>query len=173
MKICLVAKFGSGKNATFDILKTLNPNFKELKFASKMYEVMSVTQRMLGLHLFKDAKFLQFIGQHFKDLFGMEFWIRQVEEDNYLDENFLCLTDGRFSFEIEWARQNGFTIVKLVRDDELRMPFRAGRDPNHISETALDHLPDSTYDYIIKNDGTLDDLQVKVKILYDNLLSKY
>lgn len=68
------------------------------------------------------------------------------------------IPDLRFLNEKRWLEnQNGITI--RVRRDNLPTM-------NHESETALDNEP---HDYIILNNGTLYDLYVKVKNIYDKI----
>lgn len=68
------------------------------------------------------------------------------------------ISDLRFLNEKRWIeRQNGITI--RVRRDNLPTM-------NHVSETTLDNEP---HDYIILNNGTLYDLYLKVKAIYDKI----
>lgn len=68
------------------------------------------------------------------------------------------ISDLRFLNEKRWIeRQNGVTI--RVRRDNLPTM-------NHVSETTLDNEP---HDYIILNNGTLYDLYLKVKKVYDKI----
>lgn len=68
------------------------------------------------------------------------------------------IPDLRFLNEKRWIeRQNGITI--RVRRDNLPTM-------NHVSETTLDNEP---HDYIILNNGTLYDLYLKVKKVYDKI----
>lgn len=68
------------------------------------------------------------------------------------------IPDLRFPNEKHWIEnQNGVTI--RVRRDNLPTM-------NHVSETALDNKP---HDYVVLNNGTLYDLYLKVKNIYDKI----
>lgn len=66
----------------------------------------------------------------------------------------VTLEDTRFPNEIEQARKHDSLIVKLIRN--------TGNKDNHVSETALDNIPDSKFDLVIDNNGTLDELDQKL-----------
>src|SRR5699024_6781919 len=53
-------------------------------------------------------------------------WIRQVEQSMHVWENMrdvkgIVVSDARQPNEIEWARNNGFTIIRVTADDETRL----------------------------------------------------
>lgn len=97
--------------------------------------------------------------------------IRKKEPDFWV--NFLCklagffsndwdywfVADCRFPNEIDTFRQAGFDTVHLRVERENFTTNLTEEQQNHISETALDK---SNPDFIIKNDGSLDDLNAKV-----------
>ena len=78
-----------------------------------------------------------------------DFWVKVCLKNCSED----CLiSDVRFESEAEGIRDIGGIIIRVNRDG-------AGAG-NHISETALD---DYSFDYIIDNNGTEEDLLFKVK----------
>lgn len=111
-------------------------------------------------------KFLQLFGTEVgRDLFGKDFWVDQIlpykelstaYADNWYHGN-RVITDARFPNELERIKSLGGFNIRIVR------PGYGGE--NHASEQEPS---DWMLDYIIENDGTIDDLKVKV----DDVLSQ-
>ena len=76
------------------------------------------------------------------------------------------ITDMRFPNEMEAVAEKGGLTIRVVRPKPREMFLMNAmtvidtRIPEHPSETALD---DARFDYVIENDGTLDELVQKVK----------
>lgn len=83
------------------------------------------------------------------------------------------IPDTRFENEAKAIRdRNGILIrinrIKDPREDMIGTDLSTWKAPSsHPSETALDKWKD--WDYIIKNDGTLEDLLVKVEEIYNQI----
>lgn len=83
------------------------------------------------------------------------------------------IPDTRFPNEAKAIRDRGGILIRINRPIKKRQ--KGSTDANarlhlknaHPSETALDNWED--WDYIIENDGTLEDLLEKVKEIYSNL----
>jgi hypothetical protein len=58
-------------------------------------------------------------------------------------------------------RNNGFILVKINRDEALRVAAGAV-SLDHKSETLLDAYPDEAFDYVIDNNGTFKDFYFKI-----------
>lgn len=91
------------------------------------------------------------------------------EKDKY--PNWI-ITDTRFPNEAEAIKARGGVVVRVERGfDDLDLgpiQMRIQRDPStlHASETGLD---DWKFDYVINNNGTLEELQEAVKTLLINM----
>ena len=73
----------------------------------------------------------------------------------YVDLDRWCITDVRFPNEAEMIRAAGGKVIKVVR------PSLEGKQGDtHASETSLDSIEP---DLLLVNDGSLDDLHVKVR----------
>jgi dephospho-CoA kinase len=100
-------------------------------------------------------------------------WIRLVERqiDNHIDimaelgqtEINVVITDLRKVPEYEWARANGFTIIRVTAPDDVRIgrAIKAGddfceNDLEHSTELEIDNF---TVDYTVENNGTVDELE--------------
>lgn len=68
----------------------------------------------------------------------------------------LVVPDCRFPNEIDLLKANSFATVTIERPGLTRM--------NHASETSL---VGATFDYLVNNDGTLEDYNAKVRSLVD------
>jgi hypothetical protein len=69
------------------------------------------------------------------------------------------ITDLRFTNELEAVTRRGGITIRINRNNGTR----AVDIHNHISETALDN---AEFDYVIENDGTLEELVEKVRVIY-------
>ena len=78
-----------------------------------------------------------------------DFWVKVCLKNCTKD----CLiSDVRFKSEVKGVKEKGGIVIRVNKDD-------AGAG-NHISETELD---DYIFEYVIDNNGTLEDLLFKVK----------
>lgn len=87
-----------------------------------------------------------------RNMFGENFWVDQAL-DQIPDGGKVVFADVRFPNEADAIRKLGGKVVRIGR---------AGVGPanDHISETALDRYE---FDLVISNNGTLEDLEEKVK----------
>lgn len=157
MKIAVSGKLGAGKNLFHDIAQELFPElkFEEGKFADLIYCIHYDIQSTLDLPAKKDGKLLQFLGKHFRDTISKSFWVDKFfEKEAYRDHKNLIITDVRFPEEFEECKKRGYVLIRINRTQELRDNNLGNRDINHESETALDHVPDSAFDYTINNNGS-------------------
>ena len=87
----------------------------------------------------------------------------------------VCLSDVRFKNEVEAIRAAGGKLIRIVRpqckaapDNWLRRAIQRLTQivrPAHRSERELSDMPDSCFDFVIHNEGTLEDLrQIVVSI---------
>lgn len=76
----------------------------------------------------------------------------------------VVVTDVRFPNEFEHLRNQGFFLIKIIRD--------SGNAINHATETTQDTIPLSDFHYVLKNDSSLDELQSKIVMELDPILMK-
>lgn len=78
----------------------------------------------------------------------------QHQYESYL-ENHACqayiVSDLRFEDEFTHLKNEGFILIRIVRDNYLKI--------DDVSETSQDQITDSEFNFIIKNNGTIDDLK--------------
>jgi hypothetical protein len=65
--------------------------------------------------------------------------------------------DGRYRNEFNYLRSNGYIIIRITRRTDIII--------DDSSETAQDAIKDSEFDFVLDNNGTLQDLQDKVSFI--------
>jgi hypothetical protein len=101
------------------------------------------------------ATFQQVLGTVAREHIHPDIWIIPViNQCRQAKEDFCIISDCRFPNELKTLHEIGAVVIRLRRNyDLISEESKAGRDPTHISETALDHLPDSAFDFVIDNHG--------------------
>lgn len=183
-------KARQGKNFVANYMREAFPSLQEYAFANELkkyclenhdklvdefYRVNSM-HPMKNLLYWKDdpiygcTTILQWYGTY-KRQENPDFWIKLVAEKlNREKPDVAVITDVRFPNEADFVKfENGF-LVQVIRFKEDGTQFLdPGRDPNHISETALDDY--MGWDYIIRvKDGDLDALKHKSLGVLSNIL---
>jgi len=168
IKIAVFGKYGSGKNLFLELARQHfeRLDFKEHRFSKTLYSMMELLQETYNLPKEKDGKLLQFLGSHYKERLGENYWVNKTLKD-MPEENFI-ITDGRFPNEVEACKSKGIYTVRLHRKYELRSVNEGNRDSKHISETALDKVGDGMFDFVVNNEGTLEFYEgAVIKIISD------
>lgn len=113
----------------------------------------------------KHRELLQWWGTEFRRNVDQDYWVNKVKARLAEEKPEIALiTDVRFPNEIAFIEEYGETI-KVVRPGITAVN-------EHVSEKALDHLPDSSWSAVIVNDGSLEDLKRKAVNTFDALLSR-
>lgn len=82
---------------------------------------------------------------------------------------FTCFSDFRHRHEIAHVRQCTGLVPAVVRVKNPKVPSPPYQ---HRSELEQADIPDSAFDFIINNDGTLEDLYGKVDGMVDEIISE-
>ena len=107
---------------------------------------------------------LQFFGNKFRSEYGEDFWIRMLKSNLILGNKWLnIITDVRYKNEADFIKSNKGILIRVNRP-EIQTSKNIS---NHSSETELDKY--LNFDYIIENDGTLEELESKVKLIYNSI----
>lgn len=96
------------------------------------------------------GRYQQLLGMKIRELFGEDIWVNITIND---PKPYKIITDVRFPNEVAAIERAGGIIIRLERQG---VELNDGRDPMHISETALDDYP---FQHVIKNNGTIADLK--------------
>jgi len=102
-----------------------------------------------------DCAYDQKFGLRWHAKFEGETWVRPKKD--------VIISDTRFMNELFIIRAHGGKAIRITRPG-VEVPAWA-----HPSETEQMGIPDSEFDYIIRNDGTLDDLLVKTREMIEKL----
>lgn len=108
-------------------------------------------------------------------------WIRKVERSvdvwgNLRDVRGVVVSDLRQPNEYDWACKNGFTIIRISADDEIRLQRAQEAEDNFTMEDleheTEQHIDGFSVDYDVINNGSAAELRRKIdgimsEILYD------
>ena len=189
IKIALTGKMRSGKSTVAEILwldydLTRRSFGGALKYyADKMFEgseAYPIEVEEYGepcpfdgkrkTRVKKPRKLYQDFGQAMRQL-DEDIWIRHVEQAIESDRIFpdykgVVIDDLRQPNEYEWAKANGFTIIRVnAREDRrLKRAEQAGDSfsADDLAHDTEQHVDGFSVDYTIVNDGGLSDLKRQV-----------
>lgn len=174
LKIALVGKMRSGKDTVADILQE-NYSFNRIAFGDKLKEFA----HMIFPHVPLDPKprelylFMNIMREFYEDV-----WVYHLANTyNSIKNNShgIVITDVRQQNELDWCKRNGFTVIKVVCDDAVRLNrIKASGDVHkeeyltHNTESSVDRLE---FDDWIDNSEDLYALHEQVASVY-NFLSE-
>ncbi len=169
--IILSGKARSGKDTSMEIIKnyyeSINKKVICLFYASYIKEYAKNISDWDGSDETKPRTLLQVLGTDIiRNTIDKKFFINRTIEDIKVYSKFfdiIIIGDARFPEEIEDIKNtfNDVISVHIVRKD---MNILTDKEKMHITETALDGY--DKFDYEINNDGTIEDLESKLKEIY-------
>lgn len=171
-KIALTGKLRSGKDTVAHRLFIRN-SFHKVAFGDALKRIAHDTFPWVS-EFSKPRALYQQVGQLMREI-EPDVWIRHVERqvDAIINVNKesrdhigIVITDLRQPNEYEWAKANGFTIIRVTAPeaDRLARAQRAG-DTFSAEDLAHDteqHVAGFEVDYEIVNDGTVEELKAHV-----------
>lgn len=158
LRIAFGCQARTGKSTAVDYLISQHEGV-EMSFAGPLYNILHFAQRTCGFPEEKDRKFLQYIGTEWAREKNPNVWVdvllRDVEELGPAHN--VYVSDVRFPNELTALKKAGFKTVRLFRNDaSVDGTFGTG-SRRHASETAMDNVPLTEWDYVIENNGTVDE----------------
>lgn len=171
MKLAFSGKISSGKDTCAEYLINQYGGTKH-SFAAAIYHIMHYAQEVCGFSQEKDRKFLQFVGTEWGRSRDPDVWIKTAIRNTPLLEN-VYMTDVRFPNELQALKANGWITVRLKRTTQSDDTRIGTGTTTHESEIALDGVPDSAYDFIVENNGTLQELYGQLDVLYNSCQERY
>ena len=170
MKIMVAGKKGAGKDEAVKYLLAKYGGL-DFSFAKPLYDMMYACQDIMGIPRYKDRLFLTTIGDHY----------RKDNPNAFVDRCFtltnLCLvstyiTDGRYENELDNGKKNGFSIIQVVSDDNIRQTRRPNESiiDSHSSENG--YPDDYPFDITIVNNGTLEEFHAELNKFVQPLLKE-
>lgn len=191
LKIAIHGKKNSGKDTLAKIIKssalTYNiPVYASLSFADKIkkitielfpfipYEWISGDSELrenIVPELNKSVRdILKDIGKFGRN-YNSKIWIdhtlnsvKFIEDKNTFNNSILIIKDLRMLDEFQVLKENNFTLIRLIRPNQ--------KQDNHSTETDLDCIPDSEFDYVILNDKSIEELKDKTNEMVKDLLKR-
>jgi hypothetical protein len=160
IKIAVGYKAGSGKDTFCDyLLQKLKKTSCKIGFANPIYDILFYTQRKCNFPTEKDRQFLQMIGDWGRSK-NKNIWIELALEKSKGYE-LVLLSDLRFVNEFYSLKNNGWFNVKIINDNISSSRIGNGSN-NHSSETELEIIHDASWDYIIYNNGNIQEFYEKI-----------
>ncbi|MCO0597396.1 adenylate kinase [Peribacillus butanolivorans] len=170
-KILLTGKFRSGKTVVADYIRYQH-GFTEIAFGSmlKYFAAQVFAHSEVTKGAGKNRQLLQSFGQACRSV-DENVWLQHAEFSyrlamNGRDTKGIVISDGRQPNEIEWAKSQGFAVVRITAPEDVRLA-RAVAEGDDFKPADLTHETESytdgfAVDYEIVNDGTLGDLYAQV-----------
>jgi dephospho-CoA kinase len=173
VKLALCGRLRSGKDTVGNHLY-IRHSFNQVAFGDALKK--NAHAAFPWIYDFNKPRALyQAYGQLMREI-DPDVWIRHAEQavkgaidfrvNTGADKVGVVITDLRQPNEYEWARANGFTIIRVTAPDEDRISraIAAGdnftaHDLTHETELAIDSFE---VDHEVINDGTVDDLKAQV-----------
>ena len=178
MIIGISGKIGSGKDTAGQILQEYT-GWEIYKFADALKDcvcrIIGCTREQLEDREFKEISLgpvwgnltprtiLQKMGtEGGREAIYDDVWVNATFAGLDPDSDNMIITDMRFLNELEAVKSRGGLTIRINRGE--------GNTGDHPSETALD---DANFDYVIDNNGTIEDLTISiVHFIYKNLNGK-
>lgn len=164
---------GSGKSTAADhIVKKYG--FTRMRLSGKMREIGIE----LGLEITRD--FLQSCGKFFRE-FDDDIWVRYLVREIQKTSASIVIDDIRRMNEVVYLKPLGFKFIRIQSSSEkrrTRIEVRGKkrisnldwkRWSDHLTETQVLQLP---VDYIIENDGSLEELRIKIDAVMEKVLGQ-
>ncbi len=167
MRIILLGKAGSGKDSVAYFL-TNEYHFKRYAYADKLKRIaleLYPTQFCEG----KPRELLQVLGEKLREI-DPYCWINYLHKEIERERpKAAVITDCRYKNEYEEALKFGFTPVFIECDDDIRLERLYARDGRYPKDVEAKHKTEdfkwlSEDIYIIKNNGSIKDLEYQVGV---------
>ena len=143
-----------------DIISIMFPAInKEYLFGSSEYRKQIIEGTNISIR-----ELLQDIGEHYKKIDPL-IWIKALDyKVKNCDSNVIVVSDLRFIQEYNYLKENDFVLIRIIKETNSNM--------THVSETQQDSIPNDRFDFIINNNGSLDDLNEEVKCIANQLIMR-
>jgi dephospho-CoA kinase len=178
IKIALSGRLRSGKDTIANHLY-IKHSFNRVAFGDALKKNAHATFPWVSEFSKPRALYQQF-GQLMRQI-EPDVWIKHAEQavkgaidfrvNTGAEKVGVVITDLRQPNEFEWAKANGFTIIRVTAPDEDRM-WRAKLAGDDFNEADLEHETEShidgfAVDFEIHNDGTVEELKAQIDAILE------
>ena len=170
LKIGITGKMGSGKSSLTKFLKE-QENCYVTSFSSVIRKTLN------NLDLIPTRELMQATGDFFRD-YDKLVWVRQLLKEVKDVTNNVIIEGIRYDFESNELASQGFKIIKVLANDEIRRKRIANRSnisiddqtwsvwQNHPTEVHVDQI---ISDFTIDNNDSIKDLNQKILAILNKL----
>ncbi|AHA46089.1 putative deoxynucleotide monophosphate kinase [Insectomime virus] len=155
MRIAFGPFMRSGKDTACEWLWGIHGG-KIYRFSHKLYETSEAVQKTLGFPVEKDRELLLLLGKYAKDrnptVFIDQVKQKILEQDESTN---IFVSDVRREEEAEMLKEQGFILVKILRDCEKQH-----------CEMEEKMSKSDIFDITIENNGTLEEFTRKLGLLF-------
>ena len=163
---------GSGKSTAAAYIAE-KYDFVHMRLSGKMREIA----RDLELEITRD--YLQGIGKFLRE-FDDDVWVRYLAKKIQASSASIVVDDIRRKNEVDYLKPLGFKFIRIesssskrrtrieTRGNEMIPDQDWKRWSVHLTETQVSQLP---VDYVLENEGTLEELTDKIDVLISELMS--
>jgi dephospho-CoA kinase len=180
VKIALTGKMRAGKDELSNHLY-IKYGFDRVAFGDALKKNAHATFPWVSEFSKPRALYQQF-GQLMRQI-DPDVWIKHAEQavkgaidfrvNTGAEQIGIVLTDVRQENEVAWCRKNGFTLIRVVAPDDVRIgraiaandDFSA-HDLSHETELAIDSFE---VDFTVINEGTIDELKCQIDEILLNI----
>jgi dephospho-CoA kinase len=180
IKIALTGKLRSGKDTVANHLY-IKYGFTSIAFGDALKKNAHATFPWVSEFSKPRALYQQF-GQLMRQI-EPDVWIKHAEQavkgaidfrvNTGAEKVGVVITDVRQQNEVDWCRKNGFTLIRVVAPDDVRISralaanddFNA-HDLSHETELAIDSFD---VDFTVINEGSIDELKCQIDEILLNI----
>lgn len=167
MIIGITGAMFTGKSTVYQLIAS-KQKCVNIRFSGAIYDIQEAIYAIVGLPVPypKDRKLLQYIGTDWGRSLNENLWVN-VWKTRITDWDRTIITDDvRFPNEAAALKEVGGVLIKIVASEAVRAQRGEMINTSHASEAGI---PDADCDWIIDNNGSLYDLELKVKEILSNL----
>lgn len=110
-----------------------------------------------GYHYFTPRSLMQWWGTEYRRSKDPDYWVKRAA-DKMNSDGIYVVTDVRFPNEVDMLLGKSSCLVSVVRPDAMNIS-----NPTHASETSLSDYTE--FNYVVENNGTLEEYRNKVRVL--------
>lgn len=182
IKVAFIGGMRSGKDTLAklvveDISDSCCIGHQFLSFSTGIHDVLKLTMPSVYAEG-KPREHLQVLGQKLREAYP-NIWVDYLFNSSLyfeavINNDTIAITDVRQPNEVERLRAEGFCIIKVVADFEVRKQ-RAEELGDIFTEEMMQHETEqmallcTDYDYLVENNGTLSELQGQALLISNRL----